>query len=101
MALVKAKLARLNIAKSSQIPAKIEAEKSALHPRNKHRQRYVFETLIKTSPALAQFVGTNIYGDSTIDFANPKAVIALNNALLQHFYNMAHSILKCNKCKAR
>ena len=96
MALVKAKLARLNIAKSSQIPAKIEAEKSALHPRNKHRQRYDFDALIKTSPALAQFVGTNIYGDSTIDFANPKAVIALNNALLQHFYNIQNWHIPAN-----
>ena len=96
MALVKAKLARLNIAKSSQIHAKIEAEKSALHPRNKHRQRYDFDALIKTSPALALFVDCNTYGDCTIDFANPKAVIALNSALLQHFYNIQNWRIPAN-----
>ena len=93
MALPKAKLAEPKLAiiaaaKSSLKPAKIEAEKSTLHPRNKHRQRYDFDALIKTSPALAQFVGINAFGDCTIDFANPEAVIALNTALLQHFYNI-------------
>jgi 23S rRNA (adenine1618-N6)-methyltransferase len=31
----------------------------------------------------------NDYNDSSIDFANPKAVKALNCALLKHFYNIA------------
>ena len=88
MALAKAKIAQNNSAKSSQKPAKMDAEKTALHPRNKHRQRYDFDALIKTSPALAQFVGINTFGDCTIDFANPQAIIALNTALLQHFYNI-------------
>jgi len=98
MALAKPKLTKPKLAqpylfkkgasKSSQNSAKIEAEKSILHPRNKHRQRYDFDALIKTNPTLAQFVIVNVYGDSTIDFANPEAVIALNSALLQHFYNI-------------
>ena len=88
MALVKASLRQPNSTKSSQKSAKISAEKSAMHPRNKHRQRYDFDALIKTSPALAMFVGSNAHSDSTIDFANPKAVLALNSALLQHFYSI-------------
>ena len=86
--LAEPKLAKIAAAKSSQKPAKIGVEKSTLHPRNKHRQRYDFDALIKTSPALAQFAGINMYGDCSIDFADSKAVIALNSALLQHFYNI-------------
>ena len=88
--------AKPKLAESSQKPVKIEAEKFALHPRNKHRQRYDFDALIKTTPTLAQFVGINAYGDSTIDFANPQAVIALNSALLQHFYNIQNWRIPAN-----
>lgn len=96
MALAKPKLAEHNLAKNSQKPSKIEAEKSILHPRNKHRQRYDFDALIKTSPALAQFVVINRYGDCSIDFADPKAVIALNTALLHHFYNIQNWRIPAN-----
>ena len=89
-------LAKNSATTSSQKPAKIEAEKVTLHPRNKHRQRYDFDALIKTSPALAQFVGINRYGDCAIDFADPKAVIALNSALLQHFYNIQNWRIPAN-----
>ena len=89
-------LAKQVAVKNSQKPAKIEAEKSSLHPRNKHRQRYDFDALIKTSPTLAQFIGINAYGDASIDFANPKAVIALNSALLHHFYNIQNWRLPAN-----
>ena len=78
-------LAKPKLAKISQKPAKIEAVKFTLHPCNKHRQRYNFDALIKTSPPLAQFVGINSYGDCSIDSADPKAVLALNTALLHHF----------------
>ena len=81
-------LAKPKLVESSQKPAKIEAVKLSLHPRNKHRQRYDFDALIKTSPALAPFVAINSYGDCSIDFANPKAVLSLNTALLHHFYNI-------------
>ena len=81
-------LAKPKLAEISQKPAKIEAVKLSLHPRNKHRQRYDFDALIKTSPALAPFVAINSYGDCSIDFANPKAVLSLNTALLHHFYNI-------------
>lgn len=62
------------------------AEKSGLHPRNKHRGRYDFDQLIQASPELARFVKMNVYNDASIDFANPQAVRALNRALLQQYY---------------
>ncbi|MEW5287949.1 MULTISPECIES: 23S rRNA (adenine(1618)-N(6))-methyltransferase RlmF [Erwinia] len=66
------------------------AEKNPLHPRNRHRGRYDFAALIATHPALAEFVAVNQYGDESVDFANPAAVRMLNQALLHHFYQIAH-----------
>ena len=59
-----------------------------LHPRNLHNNRYDFEELIKTKPQLQEFVKPNKYGDLSIDFADPQAVISLNKALLAHFYGI-------------
>ena len=59
-----------------------------LHPRNFHNNRYDFKELIKTKPELKEFVKPNKYGDLSIDFANPQAVISLNKALLAHFYSI-------------
>ena len=64
------------------------AIKSKLHPRNKHRERYNFESLTKTSPDLKNYVAVNKYGDESINFFDHKAVKALNKALLKHFYNI-------------
>ena len=69
---------------------KPNAEKSTLHPRNKHRSRYDFKALIEASNELSAFVHINKYGDESIDFANPKAVKSLNQALLKHFYQIEH-----------
>jgi len=62
--------------------------KSKLHPRNKNRERYDFNQLIRSSPELAPYVKPNIYGDESVDFANPEAVKALNKALLMHHYGI-------------
>lgn len=64
--------------------------KSNLHPRNKHRERYDFELLTQTLPALKDFVITNKYGDTTIDFFDPQAVLMLNRAILGHYYQVEH-----------
>ena len=64
--------------------------KSELHPQNKNRERYDFGKLIGSSPELAQYVRPNIYGDASVDFANPDAVKALNKALLSHHYGITH-----------
>lgn len=63
--------------------------KTALHPRNAHRERYDFPSLISAQPELGEFVSENKYGDLSIDFADPKAVKELNRALLKHFYKIA------------
>jgi 23S rRNA (adenine1618-N6)-methyltransferase len=65
-------------------------EKSKLHPRNKHRERYDFEQLIKSCPELGPFVKPNKYNDQSIDFSNPDAVKMLNKALLKHHYGIEH-----------
>lgn len=64
----------------------LPAEKPGLHPRNPHRAPYDFDQLIRSCPALREFVITNPFGNASIDFANPKAVKTLNQALLAHFY---------------
>jgi len=63
---------------------------TSLHSNNKHRERYNFPELIAVYPSLSPFVVTNPHGDSTIDFANPSAVLALNKALLMHFYSIEY-----------
>ena len=65
-------------------------EKSRLHSRNKHRERYDFKALIKCVPELANYVSLNIYNDESIDFFNPEAVKTLNQALLKHAYHINH-----------
>src|SRR5271157_4803345 len=63
-------------------------EKSRLHPRNRHRERYDFKLLIESSPELSQYVKMNIYNEESVDFFNPDAVKALNKALLKHYYDI-------------
>lgn len=63
-------------------------EKTGLHPRNKHKSSYDFKELIKSFPKLTPFVQKNKFNNESIDFSNPEAVIALNSALLKHFYNV-------------
>jgi 23S rRNA (adenine1618-N6)-methyltransferase len=72
------------------LPEKKEhpSEKSRLHPRSKHRARYDFKKLIASCTELAPFVKKNVYGDESVDFADPKAVMMLNKALLKHHYNI-------------
>ncbi|MPW29914.1 23S rRNA (adenine(1618)-N(6))-methyltransferase RlmF [Agarivorans sp. B2Z047] len=74
-------------------------EKSQLHPRNKHRQRYDFPSLIASCPELKRFVAKNQYGDASVDFFDPEAVRCLNKALLKHFYGVqGWAIPKHNLC---
>jgi len=63
-------------------------EKTVLHPRNKHRERYDFKQLINACPELAKHVKVNAYGNESIDFSNPKAVKWLNKALLKKYYGV-------------
>ena len=65
-----------------------QTNKKTLHERNFHNDRYDFKALIQSEPSLNEFVKPNKYGDLSIDFANPQAVIALNKALLSFFYGV-------------
>jgi 23S rRNA (adenine1618-N6)-methyltransferase len=71
-------------------PTPPPAGKDQLHPRSRHRDRYNFTHLVRSSPALAAFVRENEFGEASIDFTDPAAVKALNQALLRHFYGIAH-----------
>ncbi len=64
------------------------SKSKGLHSNNKHSQGYDFEKMCATSSTLKDFVFTNKYGTETIDFANPKAVKALNFALLKNYYGI-------------
>ncbi|MGL1884907.1 MAG: 23S rRNA (adenine(1618)-N(6))-methyltransferase RlmF [Reichenbachiella sp.] len=59
-----------------------------LHPRNKHQGRYDLKALIDVDPELKPYVRPNLYGDESIDFADPKAVKELNKALLKLQYGI-------------
>lgn len=74
----------------------MSTEKQVLHPRNKHRSRYDFPELIKSTPELEAFVARNDYGDLSIDFGDPLAVKLLNKALLKHFYKIDHWDIPAN-----
>lgn len=67
-----------------------EGTKAGLHPRNRFNTRYDFPQLIACCPALAEFVKANAYGDDSIDYADPLAVKALNQALLKQAYGVGH-----------
>ena len=68
---------------------KPESSSSTLHPRNSHRIGYDFSILVQAHTTLSQYVRANAYGDASIDFANPQAVKALNQALLKQYYGVA------------
>jgi 23S rRNA (adenine1618-N6)-methyltransferase len=63
-------------------------EKPRLHPRNKNNMRYDFKKLQESSKGLREFVRLNAYDDLSIDFADPNAVKALNQAILKHHYRI-------------
>ena len=71
---------------------KLITEKKNLHPRNPHRFGYDFEQLTVSYPELNKFIQTNKHKpksiEKTIDFSDPKAVKALNKALLIANYDI-------------
>jgi 23S rRNA (adenine1618-N6)-methyltransferase len=69
-------------------PTEKPAEKENLHHRNSHRLGYNFKQLYRKSAGLKKFVSANEFGDDSIDFSNPEAVKALNQALLKYFYGV-------------
>jgi 23S rRNA (adenine1618-N6)-methyltransferase len=63
-----------------------------MHARNRFRAGYDFTRLIAALPALASFVVESPRGDATINFADPAAVLALNQALLKDAYGLQWSL---------
>ena len=62
--------------------------KSKLHARNRNREPYDLDTLIELKPGLKAHLKPNKYGTTSVDFANPKAVKLLNQALLGFYYGI-------------
>jgi 23S rRNA (adenine1618-N6)-methyltransferase len=70
-----------------------------LHPRNINSQKYDFDALIKDHPELSSFVKMNKYNALGIDYADPNAVLSLNQALLAHNYKVKNwSVPKGHLC---
>ncbi|TNJ42426.1 23S rRNA (adenine(1618)-N(6))-methyltransferase RlmF [Tamlana fucoidanivorans] len=61
-----------------------------LHRNNKHKNGYNLKALSSEYLPLKPFVFENAYGNLSIDFSNPKAVKALNTALLFKDYNIRY-----------
>jgi len=59
-----------------------------VHPNNIHNNPYDFSALIAVHAPLKASVFTNSFGTETIDFADPKAVLTLNKAILKHYYGL-------------
>ncbi len=60
------------------------------HKNNIHNQDYDFELLCSNETSLSEYVFINKYNNTTIDFCNPLALIALNKALLKTYYNISY-----------
>ena len=76
--------------------AKINSEKTNLHPRNSHRFGYDFTLLMESCPELKPFVFINAYQNQTIDFSNADAVKILNKALLIKDYGIENWDIPAN-----
>ncbi|MCF6350638.1 MAG: 23S rRNA (adenine(1618)-N(6))-methyltransferase RlmF [Flavobacteriaceae bacterium] len=59
-----------------------------MHKNNLHLAAYNFSKLCKKYPPLKEFVFTNKHDIETVNFASPRAVKALNTALLRAHYNI-------------
>ena len=63
-----------------------------MHARNRFRDGYEFARLTAAHPPLAPFVVKSPRNEATIDFADPAAVLALNQALLKDAYGLQWSL---------
>ncbi len=59
-----------------------------MHPRSYHKDGYPMAALCSSFPPLKPYVISAKSGQKSIDFANSEALIALNTALLTHYYNV-------------
>ena len=63
-----------------------------MHPLNRFRDGYDFPRLVAAHPPLATFVVRSPRDEDTIDFADPVAVLTLNQALLKEAYGLQWSL---------
>jgi len=59
-----------------------------LHPKNLHNTPYDFDLLTEVHPALSKYLFINPFKKRSLDFFNPKAVLALNKAILKCYYEI-------------
>lgn len=67
---------------------KKSASTSPFHARNRHQGEYDFAALTAAHPPLKAKVRPNGYGVKSVDFADPEAVMLLNQALIKLFYDI-------------
>lgn len=75
---------------SSKTNSQKNKRKSGLHPRNPHAAPYDIPRLVKAFPELAEYTYETPRGETSIRFAEPKAVKLLNQALLSTEYNIKY-----------
>ena len=63
--------------------------KGILHERNLHKGRYDLSALCESYEPLSAHITSSPRNEPTIDFSDPAAVLALNKALLKHYYGMS------------
>lgn len=76
------------VVKAKRVKGSPKVKSKGLHPNNLHSAGYNFFQLSASYPNLKPFVRPTPYGQDSIDFADPKAVKALNSALLSHYYQI-------------
>ncbi len=70
-----------------------------MHPNNFHTEEYDFPKLVKNYPPLKEFIFINEHGIETVNFAFPRAVKAVNKALLITYYDIDYwSFSDLNLC---
>lgn len=69
-------------------PKQPRPKKPRLHPRNRHQGQYDLRALARVCPALKPHIIRAADGQETLDFADPRAVTLLNQALLLQQYGI-------------
>ncbi len=69
-------------------PKQPRPKKPGLHPRNRHQGQYDLRALARFCPALKPHIIRAADGQETLDFADPRAVTLLNQALLLQQYGI-------------
>ncbi len=64
--------------------------KTYLHPRNRNRVPYNLEAMVEVQTELTPFIQPNKVGKKSINFSDPKAVKALNKAILHFYYGIEY-----------